>query len=135
MVTRRRTVLLMGVAAVATGAVAAWVRSGGDSGGDVPRTSGLRFAQGVVEGTDTIRVTSVRCGPDGRLYVGQQTGIIRALSLERRGPGSYRVMATEVIGGLVDLPNHNDDGAENRRVNGRQLTGIEGAGPAEQRVM
>ena len=135
MLKRRRTLSLAIVVAVAAGAVVAWVSSGGDSPGDAPRTTGLRFASGVVEGSDTIRVTSVRFGPDGRLYVGQQTGIIRALSLERRGPGSYRVTATEVIGALVDLPNHNDDGSEQRNVNGRQLTGIEVAGTAEQPVI
>jgi glucose/arabinose dehydrogenase len=80
-------------------------------------------------------VTTVRFGPDGRLYVGQQTGIIRALTLERRGPASYRVTATEVIGLLIDLPNHNDNGAENRAVVGRQLTGIEIAGTADQPVI
>ncbi|HZI38647.1 MAG TPA: hypothetical protein VFF24_10105, partial [Acidimicrobiia bacterium] len=59
----------------------------------------------------------------------------RAISLERRGAGSYRVAATEVIGALLDLPNHDDDGSEKRNVNGRQLTGIEVAGTAEQPVI
>jgi hypothetical protein len=132
---RRRTLLLLVAAAVLLGAVgvAAWSRRG--SPAEPPRTSGLRFAKGRVEGTDTFKVTTVRFGPDGRLYVGQQTGIIRALSLERRGPASYRVTASEFIGALVDLPNHDDDGVENRGVNGRQLTGIEVAGTADQPVI
>ena len=123
------------MAAVAVGAVAAGVltRSGGPA--DPPRTSGLSFAKGQVEGADTTKVTTVRFGPDGRLYIGQQTGIIRALTLERRGPASYRVTATEVIGLLVDIPNHDDSGAENRAVVGRQLTGIEVAGTADQPVI
>jgi glucose/arabinose dehydrogenase len=132
---RRRTVVLFAVGAVAAGAVAAWALSGSDSPEEPPRTSGLRFAKGVVEGTDTTKVTTVRFGPDGRLYVGQQTGIIRALSLERRGPGSYRVTASEAIGALIDIPNHNDDGVENPGVGGRQLTGIELDGTAEQPVI
>ena len=127
--------LLLVAGAVVLGAGILAVRSGSDTPADPPRTSGLRFAKGRVEGADTTRVTTVRFGPDGRLYVGQQTGIIRALSLERRGPASYRVTATEAIGALVDLPNHNDDGVENPAVAGRQLTGIEVAGTADQPVI
>ncbi|MGH9009456.1 MAG: PQQ-dependent sugar dehydrogenase [Acidimicrobiia bacterium] len=132
---RRRTVLLLVVGVVALGAVTVGVLSRSDTPAEPPRTSGLRFAKGRVEGADTTKVTTVRFGPDGRLYVGQQTGIIRALSLERRGPASYRVTASEAIGALVDLPNHNDDGVENRAVVGRQLTGIEVTGTATQPVI
>ena len=117
------------------GAAVVGVLSRSDTPPDPPRTSGLRFAKGRVEGADTTKVTTVRFGPDGRLYVGQQTGIIRALSLERQGPGSYRVTASEAIGALVDLPNHNDNGALNGAVVGRQLTGIEVAGTAAQPVI
>ena len=133
---RRRTLLLLLVLGAIVGAAMAmqiWFRS--DSVAEPPRTAGLPFAKGRVEGTDTTKVTTVRFGPDSRLYVGQQTGIIRALSLERRGPASYRVTATEVIGALVDIPNHNDDGVENRTLIGRQLTGIEVTGTAEQPVI
>lgn len=124
--------LVAGIAAVAAGVA---TLSGGDTPPDPPRTSGLRFAKGRIEGGDTTKVTTVRFGPDGRLYVGQQTGIIRALTLERRGPASYRVTATEVIGLLIDLPNRDDNGAETRAVVGRQLTGIELAGTAGQPVI
>ena len=132
---RRRTVLVVVLAAAAVGATTIGLRSRDDTPADPPQTSGVRFAKGVVEDAGTTKVTTVRFGPDGRLYVGQQTGIIRALTLERRGPASYRVMATEAIGLLLDLPNHNDDGVENRTVGGRQLTGIEVAGTAEQPVI
>lgn len=124
--------LVAGLAAVAA---AVGVLSRGESPADPPQTSGFGFVKGRVEGTDTTKVTTVRFGPDGRLYVGQQTGIIRVLSLERLGPASYRVTATEVIGLLIDLPNHDDSGAENRAVVGRQLTGIEIAGTADQPVI
>ena len=131
---RSRTVLLIVGGLVAAAAVVGLL-SRSDTRPDPPRTSGLRFAKGQVEGADTTKVTTVKFGPDGRLYVGQQTGIIRALTLERRGPASYRVTATEVIGLLIDLPNHDDSGAENRAVVGRQLTGIEVAGTAAQPVI
>ena len=132
---RRRTVVLVVVAAAAAGAAAVGVLSRRNSSAGPPRTAGVRFAKGVVEGTGTTKVTTVRFGPDGRLYVGQQTGIIRALTLERRGPASYRVAASEAIGRLIDVPNHDDDGLENRAVVGRQLTGIEVSGTAEQPVI
>ena len=125
--------LVVVIGAVAT--VAGVLSRRSDTPPDPPRTSGLRFAKGRVEGSDTTKVTTVRFGPDRRLYVGQQTGIIRALTLERLGPGSYRVTATEVIGLLIDIVNHNDNGAENRAVVGRQLTGIEVAGTADQPVI
>jgi hypothetical protein len=129
---RRRVLAILVAGAVVGGAAVAGALLFRDSSVDPARTSGVRFAKGVVEGTTTSRVTTLRFGPDGRLYVGQQNGIIRALELERRGPGSYRVTGTETIGTLVDLPNHNDDGVENPDVVGRQLTGLEVAGTAEQ---
>ncbi len=127
--------MLLVVAGIVAVAAVVGLLSRSDTPPDPPRTSGLRFAKGRVEGADTTKVTTVRFGPDGRLYVGQQTGIIRALTLERRGPASYRVTATEVIGLLIDIPNHNDNGAENGAVVGRQLTGIEVAGTADQPVI
>ena len=100
-----------------------------------PARAAVRFAKGVVENSGTNRVTTLRFGPDGRLYVGQQNGIIRVLTLERTGPAAYRVVSTESIGSLVDLPNHDDDGRENPTVVGRQLTGIEVAGSADRPVI
>ena len=132
---RRRFLALVVAGAVAVGAVAVAVRVSGDSSPEPARTKGVRFTKGVVAGTGTTKVTTLRFGPDGRLYAGQQTGIIRALTLERQGPGRYRVAATETIGALIDLPNHDDDGVENRGVVSRQLTGIEVAGTAEQPVI
>ena len=73
--------MLLLVGGIVAVAAVVGVLSGGDIPPDPPRTAGLRFAKGQVEGTDTTKVTTVRFGPDGRLYVGQQTGIIRALTL------------------------------------------------------
>jgi hypothetical protein len=131
---RRSVILLIAGLAVAAGAVAGVVLRD-DSTPEPPRTSGVEFARGVVENAGTDRATTVRFGPDGRLYVGQQNGIIRALTLERVAPGAYRATGSEAIAGLVDLVNHNDDGTENPGVVGRQLTGIEVAGTAEEPVI
>ena len=96
--------------------------------------SPFEFAKGVVAGTTTDRVTTLQFGPDGRLYVGQQNGLIKALTVVRHGPGSYEAVHSETIGGLVDLPNHDDNGVENSRL-GRLLTGLAVAGTAEQPVI
>jgi hypothetical protein len=132
---RRRLLALLVVGVVAAGAVAVGVRFRDDSPSEPPASQGLPFTKGVVEGGNTTRVTTLRFGPDGRLYVGQQNGIIRVLTLERTGPARYRAAATETIVSLVDLANHNDDGVENPAVSGRQLTGIEVTGTADQPVI
>lgn len=132
---RRRSFVLLTAGVAVVAAVVAGVLLRDDSSPEPARTSGVRFAKGVVEGAGTNRATTLRFGPDGRLYVGQQNGIIRALTLERGGPGAYRVTDSEAIAALVELANHNDDGTENPAVVGRQLTGIEVAGTAEQPVI
>src|SRR5687768_2386175 len=101
MLRHRRFLAVVVAGAVALGAVVA-VTVSGDSSPEPARTKGVRFTKGVVAGTDTTKVTTLRFGPDGRLYAGQQTGIIRALTLERQGPGRYRVASRETIGSLVD---------------------------------
>jgi glucose/arabinose dehydrogenase len=93
------------------------------------------FAKGVVGGTGTDRVTTLQFGPDGRLYVGQQNGLIKVLTLVRHGPGSYETVARQTIGELVDLPNHDDDGGENPRYVGRLLTGLVVTGSATRPVI
>ncbi|MDQ3943599.1 MAG: hypothetical protein M3357_00275, partial [Actinomycetota bacterium] len=93
------------------------------------------FIKGIVAGTGTARVTTLQFGPDGRLYAGQQNGLIKALTLTRHGPGSYEAVASETIGGLVDLPNHDDNGEENPRYTGRLLTGLLVSGSAAQPVI
>src|SRR5919106_1280927 len=66
----------------------------------------FEFAKGVVAGTNTDRVTTLQFGPDGRLYVGQQNGLIKVLTVVRHGPGSYEAVKSETIGDLVDLATH-----------------------------
>ena len=101
-----------------------------------PRTSGLRFAKGVRRGCRT------RPGDD-RPVRARRAALRRPADRDHpgpvrwsaAGPASYRVTASEAIGALVDLPNHDDDGVENPAVVGRQLTGIEVAGTADQPVI
>ena len=80
--------------------------------------------------------TQLQFGPDGRLCVTQQDGLIQALHLARDESGQYHVTATESITLVQDLPNHNDDGS----VTGvprhaRQVTGLHVARTAQHPVL
>lgn len=108
--------------------------SGADADADVDRL-GARFTESVLAGTASARVTTLQFGPDGRLYVGQQNGLIKAYTVERRGPGDYAVTATETIEAIQDIPNHDDDGTENRKQFTRLMTGILVTGTAEAPVV
>ncbi|MEM1304490.1 MAG: thrombospondin type 3 repeat-containing protein, partial [Planctomycetota bacterium] len=79
--------------------------------------------------------TSLQFGPDGRLYVSQQDGLILAYTIERTGVGDYRVTATETISAIKEIPNHNDDGTPNPSVDERLVTGIYVAGAASRPVL
>src|SRR5687768_11778136 len=67
--------------------------------------------------------TSLQFGPDGRLYVAQQDGIIKILSIKKNGPNDYVVQRTEVIEKINQMPNYNDNGLLDTTVKGRQVTG------------
>ncbi|WP_167855033.1 malectin domain-containing carbohydrate-binding protein [Hymenobacter wooponensis] len=79
--------------------------------------------------------TSLQFGPDGRLYVSQQNGIIKAFTIVRAGPGDYTVSATETIDLINTIPNHNDDGSLNTQVTTRQVTGILVVGTATSPIL
>ena len=79
--------------------------------------------------------TSVQFGPDDRLYVSQQNGIIYAFEIQRNGANDYEATSTETIATIKnDVPNHNDDGAYNSQEI-RQVTGITVTGTADQPVI
>lgn len=92
--------------------------------------TGPGFGKSFLEGTSLPRPTSLQFGPDGRLYVAQMDGTIKAMTVERRAPKRYAVTATETIGLVRTIPNHNDNGTLNPTLNTRQLTGILVAGTA-----
>lgn len=69
------------------------------------------FRRSVLRGTSSTNPTSLQFGPDGRLYVTQQDGLIKVYTVVRRGPGDYAVTATEEIRTVQDIPNHDDDGS------------------------
>lgn len=53
------------------------------------------FRTAVLEGASPRYPTSLQLGPDGRLYVAQQDGLILAYTVARAGEGKYAVTATE----------------------------------------
>ena len=57
------------------------------------------------------RPTSLQLGPDGRLYVAQQDGLLKAFTVARRGRDEYVVVYEETIRAIRDIRNHDDDGS------------------------
>jgi hypothetical protein len=89
--------------------------------------------QAVVSGLSN--PTTLQFGPDGRLYVAQQDGFIKAYTIVRNGPSAYSVTGTETIGALRALPNRNDNGSLNAGVVGRLVTGIHVTGTSANPVI
>lgn len=95
----------------------------------------ISFGKSVLAGTTMSNPTALQFGPDGRLYMTQQNGVIRIVSVARSGPNAYSVTATETITVIRDMPNHDDDGTLNTGVAGRELTGILVVGTAAQPII
>jgi hypothetical protein len=81
------------------------------------------------------RPTSLQFGPDGRLYVAQQDGLIRVYSINRTATNQYTVFAQESITLVQEIANHDDDGTLNTSVNSRQVTGLLVTGTAQTPVI
>ncbi len=99
----------------------------------------LSFNSSGLQGESLNNPTSLQFGPDGRLYVSQQNGIIYAYTVERDnaapGAGTYSATATEQITLVKNsTPNHNDDGVANG-TNVRQVTGLLVTGTAANPVL
>ncbi len=92
------------------------------------------FNSSGLAGESSSNPTSLQFGPDGRLYVAQQNGTIYAYTVERDGANDYKVVDTEAINHIKNIPNHNDDGT-NSGVNNRQVTGIYVTGTASNPVL
>ncbi|WP_277235083.1 malectin domain-containing carbohydrate-binding protein [Hymenobacter sp. YC55] len=82
------------------------------------------FSPSALKGITLENPTSLQFGPDNRLYVSQQNGLIKAFTIKRNGVNDYSVTATETITLINQIPNHNDDGTLNPSVTTRQVTGI-----------
>ncbi|WP_435361112.1 malectin domain-containing carbohydrate-binding protein [Haloarchaeobius sp. DFWS5] len=103
--------------------------------GEGSETVPVGFGLSGLDGIDLANPTSLDFGPDGRLYVAEMTGAIKAFTITREGPNNYTVTDTEVIDEVQRIPNHDDDGTYNPNVTTRQVTGITVVGNASNPVV
>lgn len=118
------------VAATVVAALALALGTGGQTS-----AATISFGKSTLSGATSSNVTSIQFGPDGRLYVAEQFGTIKAYDVVRNGPDDYEVTATETLDHVKSIPNHNDDGAVNSSVTDRQVTGILVTGTAANPVI
>jgi hypothetical protein len=95
----------------------------------------VMFTASELSGAIINNPTSLQFGPDGRLYVSQQNGIIKAFTIDRIQANSYEVIATETILLIKDIPNHDDNGAPNTGITSRQVTGLLVTGTAANPIL
>src|SRR5687767_12110358 len=88
----------------------------------------INFSTSNLTGETLSNPTSLDFGPDGRLYVAQQNGVIVIYTVVKNAANNYAVTSTEVINLVQQIPNHNDDGVAQPTVTTRQVTGIVVAG-------
>ena len=101
----------------------------------LPAQAAVGFGKSVLSGTSSINPTSIQFGPDGKLYVAQQNGLIKAYTVKRNGPNDYDVTATTTISTIAQIANHNDNGALNANVKNRLVTGLLVTGTANEPVI
>ncbi len=92
------------------------------------------FSQATINGTSLNNPTSLQFGPDGRLYVSQQNGILKVYDVTKDG-ATWQASNEQVINLVNDIPNHNDDGSLNTQVNNRQVTGLVVEGTAQNPIL
>ena len=103
------------------------------------------LSQNINFGLDTLQFngfsqpskgTSLKFGPDGKLYLAQLNGQIKIYTIQKTVINEYRVIASETLLGIQNIPNHDDTGtrAKDGRSN-RQSTGITVVGTASNPVI
>jgi hypothetical protein len=103
----------------------------GVAAGEVP----INFTKSILAEAPLHRPTKLQFGPDGRLYVSQQNGLIRIYTVVRDGPNSFRVASQQQVTLIQDMPNHDDDGVLNPTVANRLVTGMLVTGTAQNPVI
>lgn len=100
---------------------------------DISFSSAGQF-QAAIDGSGLLsNPTSLQFGPDGRLYVSEQTGTINAFDVALQN-GQYVATGAEEINLVKTIQNHNDDGSVNGQGE-RQVTGFVTTGTAENPVL
>ncbi|MCO6047518.1 malectin domain-containing carbohydrate-binding protein [Aeoliella sp. ICT_H6.2] len=96
----------------------------------------VSFQKSVLSNTTGLsRPTSMQFGPDGRLYISQQSGLIRVYDVVQNGANDYEVVQAETISLLQTILNHDDDGTPRPDITTRLVTGILVVGTAENPVI
>ena len=103
-----------------------------DGVGTIP----INFTKSQLNGTTGLtRPTSLQFGPDGRLYVSQQNGLLNVYDVIRNGANNYQVVAAEQISLVKQIFNHDDNGSVNPLVTSRLVTGMLVTGTANNPVI
>ena len=99
----------------------------------------ISFTSAGLSGANVTNPTSLQFGPDGRLYVSEQFGTIKAFTVQRSGKNSYAATDVETINLVKGIPNYEDDDGSSctggNCTNKRQVTGILLAGTASNPVL
>ncbi len=73
----------------------------------------VNFTKSMLADAPLDRPTKLQFGPDGRLYVAQQNGLIRIYTIVKDGPNDYRVTSQQQVTLIQNMPNHDDNGTLN----------------------
>ena len=95
----------------------------------------ISFSKSSLVGASSVLPTSLQFGPDGRLYVAEQDGLIKIYTVVRNSANNYQVTATETLSQIQQIPNHDDNGTLNSSVNTRLVTGLLVVGTAANPVI
>ena len=80
-------------------------------------------------------VTSIKFGPDGKLYYSERNGLIHVLDVRRTGRNDYEATRLETIDLVRKVPNHDDDGTPRPNLDKRLVTGMIVEGTAARPVI
>jgi len=103
--------------------------------GTTSATTPVGFGKTTLQGVTLNNPTSLQFGPDGRLYVAEQSGLIKAITVNRTAANVYTATATQTISLINTIPNHDDNGVVNPSVTTRQVTGLMVTGTAANPVV
>jgi len=69
-------------------------------------------------------VTSLEFGPDGRLYIAEYSGAIKIFTIQKLAANNYKAIDVEILNGIRDIKNHDDDGTINNTFVDRETIGL-----------
>jgi len=79
--------------------------------------------------------TTLQFGPDGKLYVGEQSGLLHQYTVVREAGNTYKATAKNTTDLIQTIPNHDDNGNPNPAITERLITGLLVTGTADNPVV